>query len=93
MMENQRLFLLVALALVMLLIWTTWQQDYGPGRATTADTTAQTAEQAAGSAAPQPDTMAAPAGEAPPPPRAGRPSRQTSGRQRYPPAGLKVNGS
>ncbi len=30
MMDNQRLFLLVALALVMLLIWTNWQQDYGP---------------------------------------------------------------
>lgn len=30
MMDNQRLFLVGALALVLLLIWTTWQRDYGP---------------------------------------------------------------
>lgn len=29
-MDNQRLFLYVALALVLLLGWMTWQQDYGP---------------------------------------------------------------
>lgn len=29
-MDNQRLFLYIALALVLLLGWMTWQQDYGP---------------------------------------------------------------
>lgn len=30
-MDNQRVFLFMALGLVLLLIWTTWQEDYGPG--------------------------------------------------------------
>jgi len=51
MMENQRLFLLVALALVMLLIWTTWQRDYGPERAPVAERSEITADQ---QPAPQP---------------------------------------
>ena len=51
MMDNQRLFLLVALALVMLLVWTTWQQDYGPRQA---ETTAPTQEEQADAAAPEP---------------------------------------
>jgi protein translocase subunit yidC len=39
MMENQRMFLFVALALVLLLIWTTWQRDYGPAVAPVAEQT------------------------------------------------------
>ncbi|MEX0449217.1 membrane protein insertase YidC [Spiribacter sp. 221] len=52
MMDNQRLFLLVALALVMLLIWTTWQQDYGPAPATqtAAETPVESAPPATGTA-------------------------------------------
>ncbi|WP_407826391.1 membrane protein insertase YidC [Spiribacter onubensis] len=51
-MDNQRLFLLVALALVMLLIWTTWQQDYGPAPATqtAAETPVESAPPATGTA-------------------------------------------
>ncbi len=67
MMENQRLFLFVALALVMLLIWTTWQRDYGPNVAPVAqqsqrDSAEQTAPEPA---SPTSDSQAAaPAAEA-----------------------------
>ncbi len=61
MMDNQRLFLLVALALVMLLIWTTWQQDYGPQRTAQVQTQTESAE-----ATPAPQTIAAPAADAAP---------------------------
>ncbi len=64
MMDNQRLFLLVALALVMLLIWTTWQQDYGPQRVAQIEAPVETEEAAP---APQADSAAAdsPAAAAP----------------------------
>ena len=32
-METMRLILVVALALVSIMIWQAWQQDYGPARA------------------------------------------------------------
>ena len=54
MMDNQRLFLVGALALVLLLIWTTWQRDYS-----TRPPQAESTEAASGSSAP------APAAEAP----------------------------
>ncbi|TVO62386.1 membrane protein insertase YidC [Spiribacter vilamensis] len=50
-MDNQRLFLVGALALVLLLIWTTWQRDYGtepaPQQAESTQTTSGSAEPAA----------------------------------------------
>ncbi len=61
MMDNQRLFLLVALALVMLLIWTTWQQDYGPQRVAQVQTQTESED-----ATPAPQTGAAPATDAAP---------------------------
>ena len=64
MMDNQRLFLLVALALVMLLIWTTWQQDYGPGRPQ-APSEQATPEAPAPAAAPQVDEPASAVAEGP----------------------------
>ena len=43
-MDNQRLFLFVALSLILLLIWQAWLQDYGPKTAPTVATAlAQTA--------------------------------------------------
>ncbi|WP_370456317.1 membrane protein insertase YidC [Spiribacter sp. SSL99] len=54
MMDNQRLFLVGALALVLLLIWTTWQRDYS-----TPPPQAESTEAASESSAP------APAAEAP----------------------------
>ncbi|WP_327437328.1 MULTISPECIES: membrane protein insertase YidC [Spiribacter] len=54
MMDNQRLFLVGALALVLLLIWTTWQRDYS-----TPPPQAESTEAASDSSAP------APAAEAP----------------------------
>ena len=64
MMENQRLFLLVALALVMLLVWTTWQQDCGPAPATqaTVETSGESVAPALGTA---PDSDAMPDAAAP----------------------------
>ncbi|KAF0279350.1 membrane protein insertase YidC [Spiribacter aquaticus] len=53
-MDNQRLFLVGALALVLLLIWTTWQRDYS-----TPPPQAESTEAASDSSAP------APAAEAP----------------------------
>ncbi len=70
MMDNQRLFLLVALALVMLLIWTTWQQDYGPAPAT------QTAAEAPAESAP-PATGTAPTTDTTP--QAAAPEREPGG--------------
>ncbi|MEX0431471.1 membrane protein insertase YidC [Spiribacter insolitus] len=70
MMDNQRLFLLVALALVMLLIWTTWQQDYGPAPAT------QTAAEAPVESTP-PATGTAPATDTTP--QASAPAREPGG--------------
>lgn len=66
MMDNQRLFLLVALALVMLLIWTTWQQDYGPQRVAQVQTQTDSDD-----ATPAPQTGAAPATDAAPAAAAG----------------------
>lgn len=40
-MDNQRLFLYGALGLLLLLIWQTWQVDYGPQREGTAPATAE----------------------------------------------------
>lgn len=57
-MDNQRLFLYIALALVLLLGWMTWQQDYGPAATREA---AQTASTAQPEAAPAPSAPAAPA--------------------------------
>ena len=61
MMDNQRLFLLIALALVMLLIWSAWQQDYGPGRPDAPPAVTEEAD-------PAPDEVSpdAPAPDAPP---------------------------
>ena len=54
MMDNQRLFLVGALALVLLLIWTTWQRDYAAEPAPQAESSQTTSD------------SAAPAAEAPP---------------------------
>ncbi|AGY92830.1 hypothetical protein SPICUR_09555 [Spiribacter curvatus] len=69
MMDNQRLFLIGALALVLLLIWTTWQRDYGAEPAPQVESTEAASESAAPvaeappSSSSQADTEAAPARE------------------------------
>ena len=52
-MDNQRLFLFVALSFVVLLLWQAWMEDYGPRPV--ADTPAPTAESATASAPPADD--------------------------------------
>ncbi len=62
MMETQRMFLFVALALVMLLIWSAWQQDYGPQNAAV-----EPAPQAESEAPATAQSPAAPGAESPVP--------------------------
>lgn len=63
-MDNQRLFLYVALALVLLLGWMTWQQDYGPSAPQQASPTASVDQPESAPATPAPSEAEAEA-EAP----------------------------
>jgi len=69
-MDNQRLFLFMALGLVLLLIWTQWQEDYGP-RSREAPVAERSAEEGEAREAETPG--AAPEDEATATPPAGRP--------------------
>ncbi|WP_070989516.1 membrane protein insertase YidC [Halofilum ochraceum] len=59
-MDNQRLFLYGALGLLLLLIWQTWQVDYGPRREGTAPATAERSADGDGSATAPGDTPEGP---------------------------------
>jgi|AntRauTorcE11898_2_1112593.scaffolds.fasta_scaffold05235_2 YidC/Oxa1 family membrane protein insertase len=59
-MDNQRLFLYGALGLLLLLIWQTWQVDYGPRREGTAPATAERSADGGDSAAAPGDTPEGP---------------------------------
>jgi|AntRauTorcE11898_2_1112593.scaffolds.fasta_scaffold01321_5 YidC/Oxa1 family membrane protein insertase len=59
-MDNQRLFLYGALGLLLLLIWQTWQVDYGPRRDGTVPATAERSADGDNSAAAPGDTPEGP---------------------------------
>ncbi|WP_455212065.1 membrane protein insertase YidC [Kaarinaea lacus] len=80
-MENQRLILFVALSVVILLLYTSWQEQYGP-KPSAPSQTVQTTEGAIPSGQPTPSTPSAPGelpGTAPSEPSAATPA--TAGAQ------------
>ncbi|MDZ7828290.1 MAG: membrane protein insertase YidC [Halofilum sp. (in: g-proteobacteria)] len=63
-MDNQRLFLYGALGLLLLLMWQTWQVDYGPAGQRTPEPVAESGSGSAPAEAPEADVPDAPLAEA-----------------------------
>lgn len=64
-MDNQRLILFAALSIVVLLLWQSWQQDYGPQRAAVAPTSTAPATPPTSSSPDVPSTGTPSVGAAP----------------------------
>jgi YidC/Oxa1 family membrane protein insertase len=70
-MDNQRIFLLIALSFVLLLMWAAWQEDYGPRRT---PPPVETVEAPTPTPAARPDVPPAPPADVPALPEAAPPA-------------------